>query len=88
MTNRQNEIAYFIDRFWEENWTSPTVREICRETGLSSPSTVYVHLKTMVERGILERKQVGSRVLYRRPRTSSWPMSKEIAKLGSSFGSS
>ena len=67
MTPRQQRIADFIERYWEENWTSPSIREIGREIGLSSPSSVHVHLRAMVRKGILERKDVSEkRVLYRR----------------------
>ena len=59
------EIARFIDSFWSDHWTSPTVREIAQEVGLSSPATVHVYLKQMVQAGILEEHKIGRRVLYR-----------------------
>lgn len=34
----------------------PSVREICEKTGLSSTSTVHHHLKSLEERGLIERE--------------------------------
>ncbi len=34
----------------------PSVREICTETGLSSTSTVHHHLKSLEEKGLIERE--------------------------------
>lgn len=71
MTHRQRAILDFIDYFWEENWTSPNVRQITEAVGLASKSTTHDHLQRMVRAGILERKAVDRyRVMYRRPRTS------------------
>lgn len=66
MTPRQKQILIFIAEYWEENWTSPAVREIAAAVGLSSASTVHVHLENMVRDGHLERKTISTyRVLYR-----------------------
>ncbi|MDO5123943.1 MAG: transcriptional repressor LexA [Eubacteriales bacterium] len=35
----------------------PSVREICNATGLKSTSTVHLHLKTLEERGLIERER-------------------------------
>jgi repressor LexA len=67
MTQRQREIADFIERFWTENWTSPNVRQIASALGISSTATVHHHLVQMTRMGILERKEVSDmRILYRR----------------------
>jgi SOS-response transcriptional repressor LexA len=66
MTERQQRIASFIDRYWEEHWTSPSVREVAREAKLRSSSSAHLLLTQMVRAGILECKRVGrTRVLYR-----------------------
>lgn len=35
----------------------PSVREICKATGLSSTSTVHAHLKTLEKKGLIEREK-------------------------------
>ncbi|MGN1051341.1 MAG: transcriptional repressor LexA [Acutalibacteraceae bacterium] len=35
----------------------PSVREICEATGLHSTSTVHLHLKTLEEKGLIEREK-------------------------------
>lgn len=81
MTARQKEILEFIEDFWEENWTSPNVRQIAAAMGMKSPSTVHHHLYKMVKARILERKEVDRyRVLYRRRKTSSTPTSTRISR--------
>ena len=39
-----------------ENERIPSVREICEATGLSSTSTVHLHLNTLEQRGLIERE--------------------------------
>lgn len=34
----------------------PSVRELCQATGLKSTSTIHLHLKTLEERGLIERQ--------------------------------
>lgn len=64
--SRDKEILSFIDDYWDDNWTSPTVREIGRAVGLASPASVAWHLSDLVRKGMLVRKELsGRRVLYR-----------------------
>lgn len=67
MTAQEQKIILFIERYWQQNWTSPTVREIGAHMGWSSSATVARRLSRMVSSGMLERKTLGrSRVLYRK----------------------
>lgn len=70
MTPQQARILAFIEDYWTTNWTSPSMREIANAIGISSPSTVYVHINGLVRDGYLERKEipngrVAPRVIYR-----------------------
>ncbi|MBP3371645.1 MAG: transcriptional repressor LexA [Clostridia bacterium] len=60
---KQMEILDFIERFQEENGYSPTVREIGAAVGLSSPSSVHNHIKSLTEKGLLQRDEKKSRVM-------------------------
>ena len=44
---------------------SPTVREIADAVGLSSPSTVYVHLYGLEKRGLIERRGRERRIVVK-----------------------
>jgi len=73
---KQMEILDFIERFQEENGYSPTVREIGAAVGLSSPSSVHNHIKSLTEKGLLQRDEKKSRVM----RVAAAESSKEEKK--------
>ena len=53
MNEKQKEILEIIKTFINENGYSPTVREICRLSGLSSTSSVHNHIKRLKDKGYL-----------------------------------
>jgi repressor LexA len=55
ISQRQQEILDLILRTVRDRGYPPTVREICDEVGLSSPSTVHSHLSSLVKAGYLRR---------------------------------
>ena len=61
ITERQFDVLQCIHDFIEEKSYCPTVREICDALGLSSPSTVHVHLRSLMEKGFIERDPKKSR---------------------------
>ena len=52
-TKRQQAVMDSIEKSIREKGYGPTVREICADLGLSSPSTVHVHLKTLEQKGYI-----------------------------------
>jgi repressor LexA len=60
---RQKEIIRFIHRFNENHGYPPTVREIGEGVHLSSSSTVHAHLKSLENRGIIQRDAVLTRAI-------------------------
>ncbi|MBI3887804.1 transcriptional repressor LexA [Candidatus Microgenomates bacterium] len=52
---RQRDLLEFIQKFIKEHGYSPTLSEICKGMGLSSPATVHEHIKTLVDKGVLRR---------------------------------
>lgn len=63
LSYKQNEILIFIKKFIAENKYSPSVREICKGVGLSSPATVHVHLSNLIEKGLIKRNPKNNRLL-------------------------
>lgn len=60
---KQQRILDFIRSFSLEHGYPPSVREICAEMELRSPSTVHAHLKKLQEAGYLEPNDHKSRAL-------------------------
>lgn len=61
LTKRQQAVMNSIEKCIREKGYGPTVREICSDLGLSSPSTVHVHLKTLEQKGYIVRDPLKSR---------------------------
>lgn len=61
MTKRQQAVLDCIEDCIREKGYGPTVREICQSLGLSSPSTVHVHLKALEKKGLIKRDALKSR---------------------------
>lgn len=61
MTKRQQAVYNCIESFIQEHGYGPTVREVCESLGLSSPSTVHVHLKALEDKGFINRDPLKSR---------------------------
>ncbi len=61
VTKRQQAVLDDIEKHIREKGYGPTVREVCQDLGLSSPSTVHVHLKALEEKGLIKRDPLKSR---------------------------
>lgn len=61
ITRRQQAVLDCIEDSVREKGYGPTVREVCTALGLSSPSTVHVHLKALEEKGYIKRDPLKSR---------------------------
>lgn len=63
LTQRQKEILdYLIDSLNKYGFL-PSIREICKYIGLSSPSTVHSHLKSLEKMGFIKRYSSKSRAI-------------------------
>jgi repressor LexA len=61
LTKKQRVVLEAIAKAIEEKGYVPAVREICSSIGLSSPSTVQVHLNSLEENGYIHRDAQKSR---------------------------
>ena len=61
LSKRQAQILDFIKEYISTNQMPPSVREIGEAIGLSSPSSVHVHLKVLEDKGYLHRRESRSR---------------------------
>ena len=60
-SNKKNEILEFVHTYQLQNGLSPSVREICAAVGLSSPSSVHQHLKSLEQQGLIQKNEFQSR---------------------------
>ncbi|MDR1387771.1 MAG: transcriptional repressor LexA [Propionibacteriaceae bacterium] len=74
LTNRQRRVLDFIQDAVDQRGYPPTVREICQEVGLASPSSVAHQLKNLEALGFLRRDPNRPRALEVR-----WSRSKSPA---------
>lgn len=77
LTKSQQKVYDYIRECAQES-RIPSVREICAVTGLKSTSTVHLHLKTLEEKGLIER----DKGLNRSIRLSGSEKSTQIPILG------
>ena len=63
LTRRQEQVLEFIRESVRVNGYPPTVREICTELDLSSPSTVHAHLANLERLGLIKRDPTKPRAL-------------------------
>ena len=61
LNSRQKQILEYIRVCIDERHLPPSVREIGEEVGLSSPSSVHVHLKVLEDKGYIVRRGSKSR---------------------------
>ena len=61
VTKRQQAVLDCIEECIREKGYGPTVRVVCQSLGLSSPSTVHVHLKALENKGLIKRDPLKSR---------------------------
>ena len=55
LTPKQKEVLEYINMFFAENKYPPSVREIAHAFEISSPATIHVHIKKLIDKGYLKR---------------------------------
>lgn len=60
---REEKILKYINQMAEQNGYPPTVREICREFGYSSTSTVHAYIVRLKEKGLISSIPVYPRTI-------------------------
>ncbi len=55
LTSKQRAVYDCIVKNIEDNGFPPTVREICAQLGMSSPSTAQLHINTLEKHGLITR---------------------------------
>ena len=76
LTKKQKAVLECIEDCIAKKGYGPTMREICAEIGLSSPSTVHVHLKALEEKGYIERDPLKSRSIMLKQNDQGQPVGR------------
>ena len=63
LTTRQKQILEYIRECVHKFGYPPSVREICKEVGLSSPSTVHGYLNRLEKLGYIRRDPTKNRTI-------------------------
>lgn len=63
LNEKQNTIYDYICDYLKEHGFPPTVREIAKMAGLSSPSSAHHYLKQLEEKGYIQRKEGSPRTI-------------------------
>jgi repressor LexA len=54
LTKRQRDVLDYIKKYTAEHGFPPAIREICKGVNLSSPATVFVHMKNLEKAGYIK----------------------------------
>ena len=63
LTKRQDEILKYIKEYMVGHGYPPTIREICKAMGVSSPATVHAHLHNLVKKGAIKMEESKNRAI-------------------------
>ncbi|MDD3241734.1 MAG: transcriptional repressor LexA [Bacilli bacterium] len=63
LTSRQSDILDVLKKYISKYGYPPTVREIGKEIGLSSPATIHFHLTKLEEKGYIKKNLSKNRTL-------------------------
>lgn len=63
LTKRQEETLSYIKSYIATKGYPPTVREIAKELGVSSPATIHAHLAKLEEKGFIRKEDSKNRAI-------------------------
>lgn len=63
LTKRQNDILDYIKNYIVDHGYPPTIREIGKDLGLSSPATIHAHLSNLEKKGFIKKEGTKNRAL-------------------------
>ena len=63
LTKRQEDILNFIKEYIVSRGYPPTVREIGKALGVSSPATIHAHLENLECKGFIKREETKNRAI-------------------------
>lgn len=63
LTKRQDEILEYIKKYIVSHGYPPTIREIGKDLGVSSPATIHAHLNNLETKGFIRKQDAKNRAI-------------------------
>ena len=63
LTNRQEEILTYLNKYMVSHGYPPTIREIGADLGVSSPATIHAHLANLESKGFIKKEDTKNRAI-------------------------
>ena len=88
LTHKQNQLLTFLIKRLEEHGVSPSYEEICKELSLKSKSGIHRIVKSLEERGYIERLENRARAIAPKKNPNGQPYISNIINLNKEFSKS
>ena len=88
LTHKQNQLLIFLIKRLEEHGVSPSYEEICKELSLKSKSGIHRIVKSLEERGYIERLENRARAIAPKKNPNGQPYISNIINLNKEFSKS
>ena len=85
LTKKQNQLLSFLIKRIEEEGISPSYEEICIELSLKSKSGIHRIVKSLEERGFVERLRNKARAIAPKKHTNGQPYISNVINLATKF---
>ena len=88
LTLKQNQLLTFLIKRLEEHGVSPSYEEICKELSLKSKSGIHRIVRSLEERGYIERLENRARAIAPKKNPNGQPYISNIINLNNEFSKS
>ncbi len=88
LTLKQNQLLTFLIKRLEEHGVSPSYEEICKELSLKSKSGIHRIVKSLEERGYIERLENRARAIAPKKNPNGQPYISNIININKKFSKS
>jgi repressor LexA len=85
LTFKQNQLLSFLIKKIEENGVSPSYEEICKELSLKSKSGIHRIVKSLEERGYIERLENRARAIAPKKNINGQPYFSNVISINKKF---
>lgn len=81
LTKRQEETLNYIKSYIAGRGYPPTVREIAKELGVSSPATIHAHLTKLEEKGFIRKEDAKNRAIEITGTNEYMPKNEDVVQV-------
>ena len=81
LTKRQEEILTYVKKYMISHGYPPTVREIGKDLGVSSPATIHAHLANLANKGFIKKDGSKNRAIELLVDNEFIPKNEEVVEV-------